>query len=770
MADTLESLEIQVVHGSSNAVDSIYEITESIRQMGKVLGDVLPQVKSFAACMRDISRVKMPSTWGEAQQAKLETPDVSGMQSLRDSLDSADIDAFSQALVTAYGDLENFVHAIGDMGRYLREGVGTFGAVIKSICNSPIVSFLKNATSAVVKFSSSLAKITVNGAKSALKGIANAVNGLTDRVKKSSPALSNFINSLKRIAFYRLLRTIIKEITQAFKEGLENAYAFSQGIEGESHRFAEAMDSMSTAGQTMKNQLGSALISLLAAIAPIINAIIALITKLANAIAQLFAAFTGSTYLKSADVPKKWAEAAGGAGKAAKEWKNQLLGFDEINRLEEPSNGGGGGGGAIPDPMSMFEDAPINERIKAFVDEFKAAIMAGNWKGAGELLGNKINEIFPTNEQWSSWGQKLGYCLNGAIQTLYYTLETIDFHAMGEGIANFLNNALEQIDFTYLGAILVRKITLALDFLMGFLGNLDWALIGKRIFEFLMGALREANDWLKSKDWYEIGKKMYQSFKDLISEIDFEDLAQTFFTFLGLAFGALVTLLRGFFEDVVRWIKDYFKENFMEAGELTWDGFKNGIKKTWSNVSSWCKENIVDPFVNAVKSLLGIHSPSTVFAEIGSNIVYGLQDGFSSAWGSFESTVASLFSGLISWCQQAHAWIQDVLDGLSLVASANASRAMADGSIYLQGFASGGFPSEGQLFIANEAGAEMVGSIGGRTAVANNDQIVEGIRQGVFEAVMAANSNGNNEVNVKVFLDSREIKAGQQRLNRAWGA
>ena len=56
------------------------------------------------------------------------------------------------------------------------------------------------------------------------------------------------------------------------------------------------------------------------------------------------------------------------------------------------------------------------------------------------------------------------------------------------------------------------------------------------------------------------------------------------------------------------------------------------------------------------------------------------------------------------------------------------------------GFANGGFPVSGDLFIANEAGAEMVGSIGGHTAVANNDQIVEGIRQGVYDA----NAEQNN--------------------------
>ncbi len=48
--------------------------------------------------------------------------------------------------------------------------------------------------------------------------------------------------------------------------------------------------------------------------------------------------------------------------------------------------------------------------------------------------------------------------------------------------------------------------------------------------------------------------------------------------------------------------------------------------------------------------------------------------------------------------------------------------------------ATGGFVDEGQLFIANEAGAEMVGAMGRRTVVANNDQIVEGISAGVANA------------------------------------
>ena len=55
-------------------------------------------------------------------------------------------------------------------------------------------------------------------------------------------------------------------------------------------------------------------------------------------------------------------------------------------------------------------------------------------------------------------------------------------------------------------------------------------------------------------------------------------------------------------------------------------------------------------------------------------------------------------------------------------------------SISIPTYASGGFPENGQMFIAREAGAEMVGNIGRKTAVANNDKIVSGIAGGVAEA------------------------------------
>ena len=89
-------------------------------------------------------------------------------------------------------------------------------------------------------------------------------------------------------------------------------------------------------------------------------------------------------------------------------------------------------------------------------------------------------------------------------------------------------------------------------------------------------------------------------------------------------------------------------------------------------------------------------------------------------------------------------------------------------------FAKGGFPDEGQMFIARESGAEMVGQIGGHTAVANNDQIVQAVSTGVYNAVMSAlvqnkqtGENGNKQ-EIRIYLDRKELTAEieeQQRSN-----
>lgn len=96
------------------------------------------------------------------------------------------------------------------------------------------------------------------------------------------------------------------------------------------------------------------------------------------------------------------------------------------------------------------------------------------------------------------------------------------------------------------------------------------------------------------------------------------------------------------------------------------------------------------------------------------------------------------------------------------------------GGVKIGAYADGGFPEQGEMFIARERGPELVGRIGHSTAVANNDQIVASVSDGVYNAITAAlganKNNGENQPHIiKVYLDGKEMKTRQNQLNRAYG-
>ena len=85
--------------------------------------------------------------------------------------------------------------------------------------------------------------------------------------------------------------------------------------------------------------------------------------------------------------------------------------------------------------------------------------------------------------------------------------------------------------------------------------------------------------------------------------------------------------------------------------------------------------------------------------------------------------------------------------------------------------ASGGIVPSGQMFIAREAGPELVGTMGGHTAVANNQQIVTGIYEGVKAAMQdAGSSNSSGTMSVNVYLDGKQITAAVEKRQRERGA
>ena len=129
---------------------------------------------------------------------------------------------------------------------------------------------------------------------------------------------------------------------------------------------------------------------------------------------------------------------------------------------------------------------------------------------------------------------------------------------------------------------------------------------------------------------------------------------------------------------------------------------------------------------------------------------------------NYQNTLRSNFdSWSSSYLAAARAFVNAlnrILSGVSSSFGSSTKLSITSGlSRSVKAYASGGYPDEGQLFIARERGAEMVGSIGSKTAVANNDQIVEAIRQGVYDAEMAARAQDDGDRSAHFYVDGEEV-------------
>lgn len=133
----------------------------------------------------------------------------------------------------------------------------------------------------------------------------------------------------------------------------------------------------------------------------------------------------------------------------------------------------------------------------------------------------------------------------------------------------------------------------------------------------------------------------------------------------------------------------------------------------------------------------------TNLKTVGEKLVLGLVEGIDSKISSFNSRISTMKSTIVrnfdSAATSACNSVQRIIAKLNQIptkvsTSVTVNQTEKRTGLSAKMYASGGFPNQGELFIAREAGAEMVGSIGRKTAVANNDQIVDGIRGGVSDA------------------------------------
>lgn len=440
--------------------------------------------------------------------------------------------------------------------------------------------------------------------------------------KKTSGIGGGFKGGLKHVLKYAGALLSIRGIYGLLK-GTANAWLSSQNA---------GAKQLSANIDYMKYAMGSAL-------APIIQWVTNLVYQLMRAIQSVAYALTGVNIFAKASA-KSYASMAGNAKKAKEETK-QLAGVhDEINNIQDNKNSDSGSNTATPS-FDLSEINPNNSIIEA--------IKNGNWYEIGATLGEKLNDAM-NSIPWDkiqntarTIGTNIAQFLNGFIAKT-------DWVQVGNTFAQGLNTII-YFGYSFVTTFDWKKFGIAIsDRINGFFSNVDWATAGQLLGEGIKGILNTISTALQEINWAQIG----QDIVTFITNVDWNGIISGLCSGLGSAIGGASALIASILlEGIIYPLADFFLEKTEECGGNVVLGILKGIVDGLIGIGEWIYNNLVYPLIEAFCNALGIHSPSTVFAEFGQNIIQGLFNGISSLvnnitqiWQKMKSTAIEAFSNI----------------------------------------------------------------------------------------------------------------------------
>jgi len=666
-------------------------------------------------------------------------------------------------------------------------------------------------------------------AKSAAQAIKDLGKQMSKNFKNTvlSEVMGKVAGSLERIIRYRAVNGVLKQIAQAFSEGVNNLYQYSKAIGTD---FAKNMDSAATSLQYFRNSIGAMAAPILNALIPVFDSLIDRIVEGVNWLNQLIAKMTGATsWTKAIRQQKEYAEATKDSAAAQKQL---LAGFDELNVISSTS---GSSGSTTPDYSGMFEEVSM-DNISSSVTEWSDRLLS-TWATIKEyateivaaLVGIKVSELFGGGLK-----ESVGLALSFSGFALEYDAvkKIANGEATKQDFLDMVRGALQGIAgltvaFGVKGLVIGLLASAAVS-LYSWKTTMDEK--AKRQFENselgkLLSGMNEKHeqrvklieeielDISQADQKIEDVKGKYAELRVLLdqaftlNEKSDKTIADTQ-TLAGLvdtinSYGtvtlefdgtqittakdeALKLLDAQYKLDMVDAYSDVRKQYYKDLAKATieyndalsdyntlqgeykdvqqqiYDKLPDAIKK-WNDINSAQDINI-----NNVDKLIGDKFPKL---KTGLENTYGAMKDAATDSHELSKKMYDLQTKADDATNQINLLTDSVnaLDGKSanvtIAVSADFSKveeardkirktktdSIIDDLLFSSldnQFADGGFPTMGQLFVAREAGPELVGTIGGRNAVANNGQIIAGIQAGVTSAmnnVLRANGSTSDK-------------------------
>lgn len=567
----------------------------------------------------------------------------------------------------------------------------------------------------------------------AMKEHTDALNKHSVASEKASKSMNKLTKQIGKIALYRSIRTVLKEITKAISEGVTNAYEFSKATDGINSEFYKVLDTVKSLSLQFKNQIGSLFSELIIAIQPFLVSLLNAAIEVANVLSQVFARMNGDTVYKKANyIETAWDAATN----AAKKYKTMVLGIDELNILNDSKSAGTDkNGNAYADMFSYENIGEAFSGINTF-DTIKANIKDILFEWSDLDTEDIIMKLFAG--LGGAVGGIIGFSLGGVGGAIVGTLAGVAITAL---IESFVFNNDGKISANEILSMLVSSLLIIGGGILGFTlgGGVGGAILGITA----GAAVSIAIHGIKNFEHHGIiGKSI---------------TAQL----LGSALGALVGGFIGFKMSGLSGI--LFAATIGATGYLI-----------FSKLSDITSKGVMGS--GEVLGLLATALAALVGGIIGFKVTKSAKG---AALGAMIGLDVALVLNSLDFSNVRDNIDDWLYDNFGVRMGVNPLTAKKIGTPVPK-YATGGFPEQGQLFLANEAGPELVGTINGSTAVANGDQIINGIQSGVSSAVssvlspylaqIAKNTRDTADKDNNVYIGDRDIARANNRGQRMLGA
>lgn len=501
-------------------------------------------------------------------------------------------------------------------------------------------------------------------------------------------------------------------------EGLQNIARYSDETSGN-------MDKLSTMSLKLKNSIGASLYPVIVALTPALQTVTNVLVGALDIFNMFISALQGKdTYIKATTYLDSYADKT---ESTAAKIKRSLAGFDEINIIGD--NSSKAASSSTPDYSAMFENETITPALKD-----KLTVLSGIVGGASLALGAVL--------AFSGVKPALGIGLMavgaativGAVALKWNELSDNTKTAISliSGIVGGASLVLGAI-LAFSGANIPLGIGLMVAGGIGLAAAIapNWNSITESV----------SNAWTTCKQWLTDKKtEVKEKWEEFTSGIKDKKAK------LEGKFTQKKEEITNTWNEKVAGVKDKVKSlkgKFTQKKEditNTWNERTAGVKDKIKNLKgkfSQNKKDISEKWNNItadVKSKSAemtakISQKKNAIKEKWEDLVSGVKNKTSELTVKLSDKLSSSFKKMIrDVIDYLNGWVDKINEALpgNPVSKLNYPS-------WAQ-YKNGGFVPYGQMFIAREAGPEMVGTIGNQTAVANNSQIVEGIASGVYEA------------------------------------